>query len=69
MIEVAILNTTTSARFICNIEGSRPTSAVHVVKLSIALARQYKDISILLLFFSISNARPVGNCHILKKKV
>jgi hypothetical protein len=34
-----------------------------VKKLSIALARQYRDISILLLFFSISNARPVGNCH------
>jgi hypothetical protein len=63
MTEVAILNTTTSARFICNIGGQSPASVMHVKKLSIALARQYRDISILRLFFSINNARPVGNCH------
>jgi hypothetical protein len=36
---------------------------MHVKKLSMALARQYRDISVLLLFFSINNARPAGNCH------
>jgi hypothetical protein len=34
---------------------------MHVKKLSIALAKQYRAISIRLLFFSISSARPVGN--------
>ena len=58
-----MLNTTTSARFISSIGGQSPASVIHVKKLSIALARQYRDISILLLFFSISNARPVGNCQ------
>jgi hypothetical protein len=65
MTEVAILNATTSARFISNIGGQSPASVMHVKKLSIALARQYRDISILRLFFSINNARPVGNCHML----
>jgi hypothetical protein len=37
---------------------------MHVKKLSMALARQYRDISILLLFFSINSAKPVGNCHV-----
>jgi len=64
MIEVATLNTTTSARFICSIGGQSPASVMHVKKLSMALARQYRDISILLLFFSINSAKPVGNCHV-----
>jgi hypothetical protein len=29
-----------------------------------ALARQYRDISILLLFFSINSAEPVRNYHV-----
>ena len=63
MMAVATLNTTTSARFSFDAGGHSPASAMHVKKLSMARARQYKDISILLLFFSISNARPLGNCH------
>lgn len=41
--------------------GKHPTSAIVVKKLSIARARQYSDISIRLLFFSIPKANPVGN--------
>ena len=40
-----------------------PASVMEVKKLSIALAKQYSDISILLLFFSIAKASPVGNCR------
>jgi hypothetical protein len=36
---------------------------MHVKKLSMARARQYRDISVLLLFFSINSARPAGNCQ------
>ncbi|XP_056167597.1 uncharacterized protein LOC130138211 [Syzygium oleosum] len=36
---------------------------MHVKKLSVARARQYSDISMCLLFFSIAKARPVGNCR------
>nr|TKW40895.1 hypothetical protein SEVIR_1G277150v2 [Setaria viridis] len=37
---------------------------MHVKKLSMALARQYRDISIILLFFSIDSAKPVGGYHV-----
>ena len=63
IMAVAKLNTATSARLNFDAWGNSPASAKHVKKLSIARARQYKDISILLVFFSISNARPVGNCN------
>jgi hypothetical protein len=58
---VETLNTTTSA--LLKLLGGRmyPASVMQVKKLSIALAKQYSDISILLLFFSIAKARPVGN--------
>lgn len=55
------LKTTTSALLILLDCGRYPASAMHVKKLSIARARQYNDISIRLLFFSMANARPVGN--------
>jgi hypothetical protein len=60
---VETLNTTTSA--LLKLLGGRmyPASVMQVKKLSIALAKQYSDISILLLFFSIAKARPVGNCR------
>lgn len=59
-----MLKITTSALFSFSDRGKypAPASPMHVKKLSIARARQYKDISILLLFFSIARARPVGNC-------
>lgn len=57
------LNITTSALFSFFNCGKYPTSNMHMKKLSIARARQYSDISILLLFFSIANAKPVGNCQ------
>lgn len=59
-----MLKITTSALFSFLDRGKypAPASPMHVKKLSIARARQYKDISILLLFFSIARARPVGNC-------
>lgn len=60
------LKTTTSALLILLDCGRYPASAMHVKKLSIARARQYNDISIRLLFFSMANARPVGNCTIMQ---
>jgi hypothetical protein len=62
MMAVDKLKTTTSALLIVLDCGRYPASAMHVKKLSIARARQYNDISIRLLFFSIANPRPVGNC-------
>ncbi|KAL0909091.1 hypothetical protein M5K25_023618 [Dendrobium thyrsiflorum] len=59
---VAKLNTTTSARFNLDAWGRKPASAAHVKKLSMARAKQYRDISILRLFFSIASAKPVKNC-------
>lgn len=61
MIAVDKLKTTTSALLILLDCGRYPASAMHVKKLSIARARQYNDISIRLLFFSIANPRPGGN--------
>lgn len=64
MIAVAKLNTTTSACFTLDALGRKPAFAAQVKKLSMARERQYRDISILLLFFSIASARPVGNIPI-----
>jgi len=66
MMAVDKLKTTTSALLILLDCGRYPASATHVKKLSMARARQYNDISIRLLFFSMANARPVGNCTIMQ---
>lgn len=63
MMAVDKLKTITSALLILLDCGRYPASAMHVKKLSIARARQYNDISIRLLFFSMARARPVGNCR------